>query len=78
MGKLFFDMTLADLTTGTRAFVIGLSQGFSNDDRLASRGIVPGAELEIQRCGSTMLVNIEGSRWAMHQSEARGIQVAPC
>jgi Fe2+ transport system protein FeoA len=71
-------MTLADLTTGTRAFVIGLSQGFGNDDRLASRGIVPGAQLEIQRSGSTMLVNVEGSRWAMHHTEARGIEVAPC
>lgn len=71
-------MTLADLTTGTRAFVIALSSGANKDCRLASRGIVPGAELEIQRSGSTVLVNVEGSRWAMHRSEALGIQVAPC
>lgn len=71
-------MTLADLTTGTRAFVINLSTGANSDDRFASRGIVPGAELEIQRAGRTMLVNVDGSRWAMHCTDARHVEVVPC
>lgn len=45
--------------------------------RLAARGLVPGASLEILRGGDPMLVRIDDSRWALTREDAVHILVRP-
>lgn len=45
--------------------------------RLAARGLVPGASLEILRGGDPMLVMIDDSRWALTREDAVHIVVRP-
>jgi Fe2+ transport system protein FeoA len=45
--------------------------------RLAARGLVPGASLEVLRGGDPMLVMIDDSRWALTREDARHILVLP-
>ena len=43
--------------------------------RLASRGLVPGASLQVLRAGDPMLVRCDDSRWALTRADAEGIHV---
>ena len=45
--------------------------------RLASRGLVPGANLQVLRAGDPMLVLCDDSRWALTRADADGIHVRP-
>lgn len=45
--------------------------------RLAARGLVPGARLEILRGGDPMLVMIDDSRWALTREDAAHIRIRP-
>ena len=45
--------------------------------RLAARGLVPGASLEVLRGGDPMLVMIDASRWALTREDAVHILVRP-
>lgn len=43
--------------------------------RLAARGLVPGASLEVLRGGDPMLVMVDDSRWALTREDAEHILV---
>jgi len=45
--------------------------------RLAARGLVPGASLEILRGGDPMLVRVDDSRWALTREDAARILIRP-
>lgn len=45
--------------------------------RLAARGLVPGARLEILRGGDPMLVMVDDSRWALTREDAVHIKIHP-
>ncbi len=45
--------------------------------RLAARGLVPGARLEILRGGDPMLVMVDDSRWALTREDAVHIRIQP-
>jgi len=45
--------------------------------RLAARGLVPGATLEILRGGDPMLVMVDDSRWALTREDACHIKIRP-
>lgn len=45
--------------------------------RLAARGLMPGARLEILRGGDPMLVMVDDSRWALTREDAAHIRIHP-
>jgi Fe2+ transport system protein FeoA len=65
---------LADLKHGQIAFVVAVHE-VKLAARLAARGLVPGAELEVLRGGDPLLVRLDDSRWAVSGWEASLIEV---
>jgi len=44
--------------------------------RLAARGLVPGATLQVLRGGDPLLIKVDESRWAISGADASRIEVA--
>jgi Fe2+ transport system protein FeoA len=65
---------LADLKHGQIAVVIAVHE-VKLAARLAARGLVPGAELEVLRGGDPLLVRMDNSRWAVSGLEAALVEV---
>lgn len=65
---------LADMRHGQCAVVIDVTDPRLGA-RLAARGLVPGAALEVLRGGDPMLIRVEESRWALAGAEAALITV---
>lgn len=69
---------LAGLGHGVRAQVVDIDSATPQlISRLAARGLMPGASLEILRGGDPMLVMVEDSRWALTREDATHILVSP-
>lgn len=67
---------LAGLGHGARAEVVDIEgAGPALIARLAARGLVPGARLEVLRGGDPLLVMVEDSRWALTREDATHILV---
>lgn len=69
---------LAGLGHGVRAEVVDIDSATPQlVARLAARGLMPGAALEVLRGGDPMLVMVEDSRWALTREDATHILVSP-
>jgi Fe2+ transport system protein FeoA len=76
--KIANSTPLAGLGHGVRAQVVDIDSATPQlIARLAARGLMPGASLEILRGGDPMLVMIEDSRWALTREDAVHILVSP-
>lgn len=65
---------LAGLQHGQHALVLAVHE-VKLAARLAARGLVPGAELEVLRGGDPVLVRVDESRWAVSGLEAALVEV---
>lgn len=69
---------LAEFGHGVLADVVDIEAASSTLlSRLAARGLVPGASLEVLRGGDPMLVMVDDSRWALTREDALHILVKP-
>lgn len=70
-------VVLSSLRQGDAATVVDIDDHASAAQiaRLASRGLVPGANLQVLRSGDPMLVLCDDSRWALTRADAAGIHV---
>lgn len=69
---------LADFGHGVQALVVDIDAATPQlIARLAARGLMPGAALEILRGGDPMLVMIDDSRWALTREDAAHILIKP-
>lgn len=68
--------SLAMLARGDRALVVAIE---SNDpglsQKLAARGLVPGAEVGVLRAGDPLLLAIDEARWALNRADAGAVAV---
>jgi len=70
--------TLAALTRGTSAVVtrwLGADRTLS--EKLASRGIVPGATVRVLQHGNPVMLKVEDTRWAISATDAAHVAVDP-
>jgi len=69
---------LAEFGHGVQAQVVDIDAATPQlIARLAARGLMPGADLEVLRGGDPMLVMIDASRWALTREDATHILVKP-
>jgi|TARA_R110002096_G_scaffold22675_40_gene72886 Fe2+ transport system protein FeoA len=69
-------ISLANLAHGDRALVVAIE---SNDaklgQKLAARGLVPGAEVGVLRAGDPLLLAVDEARWALNRADASVVLV---
>jgi len=76
--KIASPTPLSGLGHGVRAQVVDIDNATPQlVARLAARGLMPGAALEVLRGGDPMLVMVEDSRWALTRDDAMHILVSP-
>jgi Fe2+ transport system protein FeoA len=76
--KITSPTPLAGLGHGVQALVVDIDSATPQlIARLAARGLVPGASLEVLRGGDPMLLLVEDSRWALTREDAVHILVSP-
>jgi Fe2+ transport system protein FeoA len=64
-------ISLATLASGDRALVVAVeSDDAKLGQKLAARGLVPGAEVIVLRAGDPLLLAIDEARWALNRADA--------
>jgi Fe2+ transport system protein FeoA len=69
-------LTLGKLAAGQPAIVVAVrSPAPEMFEKLAARGIVPGAEISVVQRGDPIAVALHDARWAISRAEADRIEV---
>ncbi len=69
-------ISLANLASGDRALVIAVeSDDAKLGQKLAARGLVPGAGVSVLRAGDPLLLAIDEARWALNRADASVVSV---
>jgi Fe2+ transport system protein FeoA len=64
-------ISLATLASGDRALVVAVeSDDAKLGQKLAARGLVPGAEVIVLRAGDPLMLAIDEARWALNRADA--------
>ena len=64
-------ISLATVASGARVLVVAVECDDAKlGQKLAARGLVPGAEVSVLRAGDPLLLAIDEARWALNRADA--------